>query len=210
MPGRRCGRWADRAWRRMALALPVAALLAAAPACAEQAYSLNQKFGRIEFSVSHLGLFSSEGTFDRFNANLILDAEHPERTRISVDVSAASIDMPWQDGSAMLRSPDFFDAQHYPDVRFMSTSVEAVAPGRYAIRGLIEIRGVTRPLVLDAKLVRRHHPDAAHGAGVAEFVVTGHLSRSAFGMTADEMFISDEVGITIDARIDLGRLAHAG
>jgi polyisoprenoid-binding protein YceI len=70
------------------------------------------------------------------------------------------------------------------------------------VHGLIEIRGVTQPLNLDAKLVGRHR-DPARGADVAEFVVTGTLQRSAFGMTADKAFISDKVAITIRARIQL-------
>lgn len=200
---------ADRLWRRIFCAVLMAAFLAAPPARAEQVYSLNQKFGHIAFSVTHLGLFSSQGSFGRFQARLVLDAKHPEHTRISVDVNAASIAMPWQDGTAMLRSPDFFDVQHHPDVRFMSTSVEKIAPDRYAIRGQIEIRGVVRPIVLDARLVRGQ-ADAAGGAGAADFVVTGELNRSAFGMTADKMFISDKVEITIDAHIALGEMAHAG
>jgi polyisoprenoid-binding protein YceI len=47
------------------------------------------------------------------------------------------------------------------------------------------------------------HPDPARKADVAEFVVTGTLQRSAFGMTADRAFISDKVAITIRARIQL-------
>lgn len=211
--GRNCGRAADhtRATERwlVFLALLLTALLATAPARAEQIYSLDQRFAQIAFSVSHLGLFSSRGRFDRFDAHLVLDAKHPERTRISVDVNAASVDMPWQDGAAMLRSPDFFDVRHHPEVRFTSTSVEIVAPDRYLVRGHIEIRGVVQPLALNAKLVR-DHPEPARDSEVAEFVVTGELRRSAFGMTADKMFISDRVDIIISARIELKGLAHAG
>jgi polyisoprenoid-binding protein YceI len=187
----------------------LAAFLAVAPACSEELYSLDQRFGGIAFSVSHLGLFSSQGQFRRFGASLLLDARHPERTRISVDVDATSVDMPWQEGTAMVRSPDFFDVQRYPKVRFTSTSVETVAPDRYVVRGRIEIRGVTQPLVLHARMVGRH-PDPARGAEVADFVVTGTLRRSAFGMTADRAFISDKVDITISARIQLGEMFHAG
>ena len=54
------------------------------------------------------------------------------------------------------------------------------------------------------------HPDPARGAEVADFVVTGTLRRSAFGMTADRAFISDKVDITISARIQLGEMFHSG
>jgi polyisoprenoid-binding protein YceI len=120
-----------------------------------------------------------------------------------VDVDATSVDLPSQEATTMLQSPDFFNVRQYPAVHFKSTSVETVAPDRYLVRGQIEIRGVTQPLILDAKLVGRHR-DPSRGADVAEFVVTGTLQRSAFGMTANKTFISDKVAITIRARIQLG------
>jgi polyisoprenoid-binding protein YceI len=189
-------------WRRVLLALPMAMLLIVGIARSEESYSIDQTFGSIAFSVSHLGLFSSQGQFRRFGGNLLLDAHHPEWTKISVDVDATSVDMPSQEATAMLQSPDFFNVRQYPAVHFKSTSVETAAPDRYLVRGLIEIRGVAQPLILDAKLVGRHR-DPARGADVAEFVVTGTLQRSAFGMTADKAFISDKVAVTIKARIQL-------
>ena len=196
------------AWRRAFLALPLAAFLAVGSARSEESYAIDQTFGTIVFSVGHLGLFSSQGQFRRFHGTLLLDANHPEWTRISVDVASASADMSSQEETAMLQSPDFFDVQKYPDVHFKSTSVESVAPNHYLVRGEIEIRGITQPLILDAKLVGRHE-DPARNAEVAEFVVTGTLQRSAFGMTADRAFISDKVAITINARVQLSETFRA-
>jgi polyisoprenoid-binding protein YceI len=189
-------------WQRCFLALPLTAFMAVGSARSEESYSFDQTFGSILFSVSHLGLFSSQGQFRHFHGSLLLNVSHPEWTRMSVDVTSASADMSSQAETAMLHSPDFFDVQKYPDVHFRSTSVEPVAPNRYVVRGQIEIRGITEPLILDAKLVRQQQ-DAARGAEVATFVATGTLHRSAFGMTADRAFISDKIAITINARVQL-------
>jgi polyisoprenoid-binding protein YceI len=183
--------------------------LAVAPAHSEELYSLDQRFGSIEFSVRHLGLFSSHGEFRRFAANLAFDRNYPEHTRISVDVDARSVDMPWQDGAEKLRSAAYFDVRDYPDIRFTSTAVVPETPDTYTIRGRLEIRGVTQPWTLHAKLVGRG-VDSARDANIADFVVTGHLKRSAFSMTADPLFISDDVKIIIRARIQLDGTAHVG
>ena len=172
-------------------------------------YSLDQHVGSIAFSVGHLGLFSSHGEFRRFTATLALDRVHPERTTIAVDVDARSIDMAWQDAASKLRSPAYFDVRDYPDVRFTSVSVAPDGPDSYAISGRVEIRGVTRPLTLEAKLVGRRMV-GGRDSRTADFVVTGHLKRSAFGMTADPLFISDNVDITIDAHIALDQPRDAG
>jgi len=169
---------------------------------AQRMYSIDQHYGGIEFTVEHLGLFASHGMFDRFMGRLIIDPQHPEQTRIDVNVEAASVSMPWADGAAMLRSPDYFDALNYPEIRFESTSVETLGPDHYRILGQLRIRGVSHAQTLDAVLLDRHL-DAARGSDVADFVVSGALKRSDFGMVADRIFISDTVVIRIHARIAL-------
>lgn len=182
--------------------LLVAALPPSRSAAAQQSYMLDQRFGTIRFSVGHLGLFSSQGRFDRFQARLLLDQKHPERTRITVDVAAGSEMMGWQQATDMLRSKDFLDVRQYPVVRFTSTSVVSVAPDRYRIQGMLRLRGVTRPVALSARLVGRHVDPVRHDEQ-ADFVVTGSLLRSAFGMTTDQVFIANRVRLTITARLEL-------
>jgi polyisoprenoid-binding protein YceI len=206
-------------WRPVALrwlrscrlgAVCAAALLAAsrpAPAQTPTDYVLDQRFGSIHFSVSHLGLFASDGEFRRFKAHLNLDTLHPERTRIAVDVDAGSVDMAWEGAVDMLRSPDFFDVQRYPEVRFTSTEVQPLANGRYLLHGVLVMRGVTQPLSLTAELVAEK-PSAGSSDDLEDFVVTGALRRSAFGMTADNTFISDQVKLVITAHLILPGPVH--
>ena len=170
---------------------------------------LDQRFGTIAFSVSHLGLFSSAGEFRRFAAHLVLDGAHPERTQINVEVEAGSVQMSWGEAADMLRSDDFLNVRRYPAMRFTSTSVASVAPDRYVIHGMLQMRGVTRPLTLAARLTGRHTDPVRHDQQ-ADFVVSGSLRRSAFGMTSDEGIISDRVTLKITAHLDLGNDGHAG
>jgi polyisoprenoid-binding protein YceI len=198
---------AARFRRRAVLALA----LACAPGHGRAAdlYTIDPRFGRIEFTVNHLGMFTSHGVFTRFDSALSIDQAHPEQTRITVAVDAGSIDMPWDGAVDMLRSADYFDTARYPKLRFSSTSVAVESADHYAVKGMLEIRGVSRPFVLEATLTDRHQDPATHGE-VADFVVQGQLLRSAFGMTADPVFISDRVEIRIVARIRLAEPPHAG
>lgn len=92
-------------------------------------------------------------------------------------------------------------------VRFLSRQVTLVAPDLYRIEGNIEIRGVVRPLTLDARLVHLVR-GPGRGPRVADFRVAGQLRRSSFGMIADRSLISDLVHLRIDVHILLrGRAA---
>jgi len=178
----------------------------AVPVRAQGLYHIDQQFGGIEFTVRNLGLFSSHGAFDRFVGQLIIDPAHPENTRIDVDVDANSVTMPWDEGMTMLRSADFFDVGKYPRIRFTSTAVLELAPNHFRITGWLRIRGVRQVQVLDAELVDQHG-HTGHGTDIADFVVSGELKRSEFGMVSDRGIISDTVRIRIHTRIVLDRAA---
>ena len=195
--------------RRAVLLLALAGLLAPLHARAAERYAIDRRSGRIEFSVGHLGLFHSHGEFTQFDSKLMIDRQHPEHTTIDVVIHVGSVSMPWENAVEFLRSPEFFDSARYPDARFWSTAVVPLSADHYAVKGMLEIRGVAQPIDLDATLVDRHMDPATH-TEVADFVVQGHLQRSAFGITAEPVFISDRVDISITARLQLVEPPHAG
>ena len=147
--------------------LALAVLLAlAGPARATdgaELFRIDQRFGAIDFSVGNLGLFESRGEFRRFAGELTIDEAHPERTSIAVTIDCRSVEMPWAQAAAMLRGTAYLDVAQYPISRFSSTRVVSTAPDRFTIAGVLQLRGVSRPVVLQAALVGPH-PAPEQGA----------------------------------------------
>jgi polyisoprenoid-binding protein YceI len=169
---------------------------------AAELFHLDQRYGSIGFSVTNFGAFSSFGTFPRFMGKLLIDRAHPEQTKIDVEADATSVRVPWNSGTDLLRGPDFFDIARYPAVRFVSDAIRGVDPRHFLIQGVLEIRGVRHKLTLDATL-EREHTNLSNGDEVADFSVTGTLHRSDYGMTSQQIMISDQVTLQIAARIEL-------
>jgi polyisoprenoid-binding protein YceI len=48
-----------------------------------------------------------------------------------------------------LRTNDFFDAETYPQIRFVSTGVERVDAENYRLHGDLTIKGITKPVSVD-------------------------------------------------------------
>ena len=184
--------------------LALALLLPAVPARAAETFQLDQRYATIAFSVGNLGLFRSTGDFARFVGHLTIDLADPTATRIAVTIDTTSLQTPWDNETQMLRSPDFFDVTRYPEIHFTSRAVTSAGPGRYRVQGQISIRGITRPMTLNAKLIHESR-DPATGKQIDDFIVTGELDRRAFGMTANPLIIADHVKIDIHARIILDR-----
>jgi polyisoprenoid-binding protein YceI len=190
----------------LALAL-CGALPGRAGAQTQGVFKIDQRYGSIQFSVDHLGLFTSHGDFQRFMGTLAIDPARPELTTISVTIDAQSVDLDSPEGLSMVRSPDYFDVTAHPSIAFRSTGVAVTAPDHYRISGNIEIRGVTRPMTLDAVLAGL---DKTPAGPMSEFVVDGAINRTDFGMVADQSFVSPTVQVHIRARIALDHPAAAG
>ncbi len=92
----------------------------------------------VSFEVVHAGVDVFRGGFREFTATLSGDALEGSARVASVDVKDEQL-------NGHLQSPDFFDAQRYPEVTFKATSLTREGT---EIRGVGEltIKGVTRPV----------------------------------------------------------------
>jgi polyisoprenoid-binding protein YceI len=190
--------------------LGAAAALATRPARAQAVrYVFDQDNGIIEFTVHHLGLLHSTGRFTRFNAEVMLDATDESRAGVDVTVETGSISLAWPGAEETLRSPPYFDTAKFPTARFKGSTVGPSGSDRFAIKGDLSLRGVTRPFDMQGQLLGKRF-DRLLGANVANFSAGGALSRSAFGMTADQLMTGDAVRIGVRVTLRLADAGHAG
>jgi uncharacterized protein (TIGR03118 family) len=74
---------------------------------------------------------------------------------VSGSIRVASLETLNEERDAHLRSPDFFDAERYPEVSFRSDRLHFNGDdSRFALAGELTIKGVTRPITLDGELHR--------------------------------------------------------
>jgi len=159
----------------------------------------------VSFTSRHMMITKVRGIFKGVTGTIAFDEADPARSRVEVSIPAASIETGMEARDTHLRSPDFLDADSHPTLTFVGT---AIAPkgGRWAISGDLSIRGVTRPVVLDAAPLgvvtgmdgRRH----------AGFEATTKIRRSDWGLTwnvgleAGGWLVSDEIVIELEVAAD--------
>ncbi|MBS2965814.1 polyisoprenoid-binding protein [Actinocrinis puniceicyclus] len=113
------------------------------------AYSIDPVHSRIGFTARHAMVTKVHGSFSRFTGAGTFDVEDPSRSTLQLTIDGASIDTHNADRDAHLRSNDFLDLEHYPQITFNSTSVQQVEPDTYRVTGDLTIKGVTRPVTFD-------------------------------------------------------------
>ena len=113
-------------------------------------YVVDPVHSSIGFAVVHNGVSTFRSGFGGYEAKLS-GGENPQLNG-TVDVTSIEIDEPQLKGH--LLSPEFFDAERYPQLRFTSGTLEVADHGSATIRGELEIRGETREVEASGRFVQ--------------------------------------------------------
>ena len=142
-------------------------------------WSIDPIHSSIGFGVKHLGISTFRGDFKQAAGTIETEDGAIRSIEGSVRVENLVTEEPALTGH--LHSEDFFDADKHPELTFKSTSVEQAEDGRLRVTGDLTIRGVSRPVELDAEIEGvGDGPDGATRAGIS---ATGAIERSDWGIT---------------------------
>ncbi|SEQ64842.1 YceI family protein [Thalassovita taeanensis] len=174
-----------------------ATMLSAGVAQAEaEKYVLDASHSQIVFTYNHLGFSTGVGMFSGFSGEIMFDQADPASSSVTVSMPVMSMITGWQERFDHFMSPDFFAATDDEMVTFSSTGIEVTGETTAMITGDLTLNGVTKPVVLDAKLNQAgDHPMA--GKPWAGFDATTTLIRSDFGLGMFAPYVSDEVEVII-------------
>ncbi len=144
-------------------------------------YEIDMDHSAVRFKVRHLGIANVRGEFTSFAANLSMEPGDLSTLTTAARIDAASVNTGNLTRDADLRSDHFFDVEQHPHIRFTSTGVSDVNGNAFKLAGDLMIHGVTKPVVLDAKLlIAAPGPGGSARLGI-EAVTT--IDRRDFGLT---------------------------
>src|SRR5262245_22695487 len=86
-------------------------------------WNLDAAHSGINFSVRHMVFSKVRGRFAAYTGTLAIDEGDITRSTVDVSIDASSIDTGTEQRDAHLRSPDFFDVEKFPQLRFRSTQI---------------------------------------------------------------------------------------
>ena len=176
-------------------------------------YTLDPAHASLLFRVDHLGFSNYTAHFTRFDAKLQFDPENLAASRVTATVDASSLETHYpepekHDFNAQLQDKTWLNTAKFPEMTFRSRKIDVTGPGTMRIHGDLELRGVTKPMVLDATFNGGYagHPMDPHAR--IGFSATGTLKRSDYGMTFGipgpevPMGVGDDVEIIIEAEFN--------
>lgn len=175
-------------------------LIAALPALsAPRDYSLDAANSNVAFTYTLSGT-PGTGSMPVTRADLRLDFDRVANSRVVVELDASASKTSVGFVTQALKSTDVLNTGAHPTIRFVSSKLTA-QPGGARMVGDVTIRGVTRPLVLDAQIYRQRGTEAGDLSRLS-VLLTGEISRSAFGASGYADLVEDTVSLRILARIE--------
>jgi len=160
-------------------------------------YVLDTTHSNVGFSIKHLMISNVKGNFKSYDAELEFDEKTKTITKLEATIDTASVDTGIEKRDNHLKSPDFFNAEKYPSIKYVMTSMDK----EYLI-GNLTMHGITKEIKLKST-IHGVIKDMQGNLRVG-FTLEGDIKREDFGLTWNKMLesggfvVGDDVKITID------------
>ncbi|WP_286831007.1 MULTISPECIES: YceI family protein [Acinetobacter] len=160
------------------------------------AYTIDPGHTATVFSWSHFGFSTPSANFSDIQGTITVDNEKPANSSVNVTIPVSSINTNVKALDEHIQKAEFFDVEKYPNITFKSTKVQALGKNKYKITGDLTIKGVTKPVVLDAVLNKQAiHPMTK--LQTIGFNATTSFNRSAFNVGAYVPNVGDKITVNI-------------
>ncbi|HYH79626.1 MAG TPA: YceI family protein [Longimicrobium sp.] len=172
---------------------------APAPAAPPVTWQIDVTHSELTFRIRHL-VSRVNGTFGQWMGSIVADPANLAGGSVNVEIQTASIDTRSERRDTHLRSADFFDAPNHPTITFRSTRIQAQRDGALKIHGNLTIRGVTKAVVLDGRMLEVAGTPGRRRIG---FEATTRINRMDYNVTWNRAaegggaVLGDDVDITI-------------
>jgi polyisoprenoid-binding protein YceI len=158
-------------------------------------WSLDPVHSSVGFEVHYLaGTF--KGEFHDTGAGLTVE---DERASLEGSAKVASVDVKDENLAAHLQSPDFFDAERHPELRFSADDISLDGDGLVSVGGELTIKGVTKPVTVTGTVTAPIVD--AYGNDRIGLNLSATVDRTDFGVSWNNPLPSGEPSLANDVTI---------
>ena len=155
-------------------------------------YTLDPSHTSIGFNVKYLMITVVIGQFKTYEAEIELEENTNELKGVEANIQVSSIDTENAKRDGHLKSPDFFDAEQFPNILFKSRTVNKLGTDEYEVIGDLTIKGITKTITLRGK-----------NTG---FIDAGMMGGKRAGFSATAMINRKDFGLNWNRKLDQGGL----
>lgn len=117
-------------------------------------WKIDTVHSHVGFAVKHMVVSTFRGRFEDYDGALSVDEDGAPRLEGSVRVD--SIVVKDENLAGHLKSPDFFDSERYPQIRFRSSDVRVGEGSEVVLEGELTIKGATHRVTARGSIAGPH------------------------------------------------------
>jgi polyisoprenoid-binding protein YceI len=178
-------------------------LLAGFQASSQTHWKIDQSHSDIGFTVTHMAISEVDGNFTEFDAKVRNGTEDFNGSTVEFSAKVSSINTNNERRDGHLKSPDFFDAESYPEIK-LTGKIEKEGD-KYFLVGDFSMKDITKRVKFDVQ----YNGKIDTGRGMkAGFKVTGMVDRFDYGLKWNRtietggLVVGREVKITCNVQLD--------
>ena len=182
------------------LSLAMLALLVSVASMAQAKWSVDKVHSSVKFSVAHMMVSEVEGSFKVFDGSLTASKADLSDASINFTVDVASVNTDNEFRDKHLKSDDFFNAEKFPQMKFVSKSFTPTGGKNYKLVGDLTMRDVTKTVTFDVT----YGGQLDTGKGIkAGFKAKTTIDRTQFGvkftgaLAGGGLAVGNDVDITV-------------
>ena len=165
-------------------------------------WELDKAHSSIKFTITHF-FTPVTGTFDDVDATVNFDPENLAESNIDVTIPIESVNTRNERRDNHLRSEDFFNTAEWPNMRFVSNSIEQTGDNEFVASGELTIRDVTREFDLPFQLLGVMDHPMQENTRVAGISADAELVRTDFGVGVGDWAATAVVGDKVNIELNL-------
>ena len=168
-------------------------------------WQIDSSHSHITFTARHMMISKVRGSFESFSGSVNFDEANPTNTTVNIEVDLATVNTRDEQRDGHLKSPDFFDVEKYPTMKFVSTRVEQINENNGRLYGQLTIKDVTKEIVLDVEYAGT--AKSPWGTESAGFSASGNLNRKDWGLNWNQaletggVLVGDKINIEIELEL---------
>lgn len=168
-------------------------------------WNLDPAHSEVVFKVKHMMITNVSGSFESFDASAETEGTDFGTAKVTFTADLNSIATGSADRDNHLKSADFFDAEKFPKLKFVSSKLEKKGDDKFVLQGDLTIKEVTKPVRFDVEFGGiGKDPWGNEKAG---FTVSGKINRTEFGLNwnaaleAGGVLVGEDVKLSADVEL---------
>jgi len=183
------------------------ALMISGSVFAQTKWNLDKAHSNLTFSITHMTVAETTGTFNEYEVNVTSPAEDFNGADVSFTAKTASINTQNANRDKDLISPNYFDAEKYPTITFVGKLNKD--GGKYKLKGKFTMKDVTKDVEFDVTYRGTVKTERFTKAG---FKLVGMLDRFDYNLKSDNkvaegggLVLGREVEFTANIELNLAK-----